>query len=126
MFDKDLIARVAEPNVVQAYAKSASYLARMASTQQSAAAPAGDLAKAEPANVGSAQLQQVLGEIRAEVQNVQRALQFSIDEESGTTIVKVIDSQTREVIRQIPAEEVLSIASRMRAAAGGLLLADTV
>lgn len=125
MFDKDLIARVAEPNVVQAYAKSASYLARMTGTQQSAA-PAGDLAKAEPANVDSAQLQQVLGEIRAEVQNVQRALQFSIDEESGTTIVKVIDSQTREVIRQIPAEEVLSIASRMRAAAGGLLLADTV
>jgi flagellar protein FlaG len=37
-------------------------------------------------------------------------LQFSIDKDSGTTIVKVIDTNTKEVIRQFPSEEMLAIA----------------
>ncbi len=37
-------------------------------------------------------------------------LQFSIDKESGTTIVKVIDTVTKEVIKQFPSEEMLAIA----------------
>ena len=44
------------------------------------------------------------------VQNGQRSLKFSIDEISGRNVVKVIDKQTEEVIRQIPIEEVLTIA----------------
>lgn len=82
--------------------------------------------EAPAAGVDPAQLQALVGEIQGRVQNMQRALQFSVDEESGATIVKVVDTQTKEVIRQIPAEEVLSIASRLRAASGGLLLADTI
>jgi flagellar protein FlaG len=84
------------------------------------------MSEAPAAGVDPAQLQALVGEIQGRVQNMQRALQFSVDEESGATIVKVVDTQTKEVIRQIPAEEVLSIASRLRAASGGLLLADTV
>jgi len=37
-------------------------------------------------------------------------LQFNIDDETGKTIVKVVDATTNELIRQFPSEEMLSIA----------------
>lgn len=47
------------------------------------------------------------------VQNFQRDLQFSIDKESDRMVVKVVDSKTQEVIRQIPSEETLRIAQNL-------------
>lgn len=44
------------------------------------------------------------------VQATQRDLRFSIDRDSGETIVKVLDRQTEEVIRQIPDEIFLKLA----------------
>ena len=43
------------------------------------------------------------------VQTIRRELQFSVDENSGRTVIKVLDAETKEVIRQIPAEEVISL-----------------
>lgn len=40
-------------------------------------------------------------------------LEFSVDKESGTPVVKVIDRQTEQVIRQIPSEEMLRIAKSL-------------
>jgi len=37
-------------------------------------------------------------------------LQFSVDKESGMRIIKVVDPETKEVIRQIPSEEAVEIA----------------
>lgn len=56
------------------------------------------------------------------VQNIKRSLNFSVDEESGRTIIKVIDSETGEEIRQIPPESVLSIAKHIEQSLKGLLL----
>jgi flagellar protein FlaG len=50
------------------------------------------------------------------VQNVQRNLEFSVDKETGCTVVTVRDAETDEVIRQIPPEKMLAI---MRALAEG-------
>jgi flagellar protein FlaG len=47
------------------------------------------------------------------VQNLQRSLQFTVDEVSGKDIVTVLDKETDEVIRQYPSEEVLEIARRL-------------
>ena len=44
--------------------------------------------------------------IRAE----HRELAFSVDEGSGRTVIKVMDTDTQEVIRQIPNEEALKFA----------------
>lgn len=41
-------------------------------------------------------------------------LNFSTDESSGRTVVKVIDAETKDVIRQIPSEEVLKTADKVR------------
>jgi len=56
------------------------------------------------------QVDQAVSQINDYVQNVQRSLQFSVDETSGRNVVRVIDKTTEEVIRQIPIEEVLVIA----------------
>ncbi len=37
-------------------------------------------------------------------------INFSIDEESGVRVVKVLDSQSKEVIRQFPSEEAIQLA----------------
>jgi len=50
-------------------------------------------------------------------------LKFSIDKESGRTVIKVVDSKTDEVIRQIPREEVLAIARSLEKAEGLLFRA---
>jgi flagellar protein FlaG len=44
------------------------------------------------------------------VQRVGRDLHFSLDKESGKIIIKVLNSETKELIRQIPPEEVLQLA----------------
>ena len=40
-------------------------------------------------------------------------LRFSIDEDTGIHVVKFVDDKTKEVIRQIPAQEMLDIAKRL-------------
>jgi flagellar protein FlaG len=62
-------------------------------------------------------------DISDKVQNFQRSLQFHVDEESGRTIITVIDKETEEVIRQIPPEEVLTLAEQFRR--GGGLFVET-
>jgi flagellar protein FlaG len=59
---------------------------------------------------GQQQVEQAVSQINDYVQNIQRSLQFSVDEQSGRNIVTVIDKSTEEVIRQIPIEEVLVMA----------------
>lgn len=41
------------------------------------------------------------------------ALEFSVDEDSGRQLIKLIDTKTKEVIRQIPSEEALQIAKAL-------------
>lgn len=41
------------------------------------------------------------------------SLQFSIDDETGKTIVKVMDAETKEVIKQIPSEEMIAISKAL-------------
>jgi flagellar protein FlaG len=72
-----------------------------------------------PAREGS--LEQAVTALTSHIQTLQRDLQFSIDDGSGETIVKVIDSSTEEVIRQIPSEEVLALAEHLDEASGVLL-----
>ena len=60
------------------------------------------------------QLEAAVEQLAQAMQNVQRNLNFSIDESSGRTVVKVIDSSSDEIIRQFPSEEALALARRMK------------
>lgn len=59
-------------------------------------------------------LSQAVSEINSYVQTIRRELQFSIDETLGRTVIKVLDADTHEVVRQIPSEEVLALARHLR------------
>jgi flagellar protein FlaG len=47
------------------------------------------------------------------VQEMGRNLSFTIDETTGYNVVRVINPETNEVIRQLPSEELLKIARSM-------------
>jgi flagellar protein FlaG len=55
------------------------------------------------------------------VQVSARDLEFTVDDASGRTVVKVIDKQTNEVIRQIPSDEMLAIAESIERLQGLLV-----
>ncbi len=63
--------------------------------------------------VATEQVTSAVSKISDFVQNFQRDLQFSVDQASGRTVIKVVDSETEQVIRQIPSEETLRIAERL-------------
>jgi flagellar protein FlaG len=50
----------------------------------------------------------------------QRSLRFQVDEISGRTVITVLDSETKEVVRQIPSPEWLEVVRRLEQA-GALL-----
>lgn len=67
------------------------------------------------------ELKRVIAEINEAVQGAETNLSFSIDEVSGKQVVKVIDHESQEVIRQYPAEEVLHM-QRYFSQVAGLLV----
>jgi flagellar protein FlaG len=67
-------------------------------------------------------LDQAVDKLNDFVQNLQRDLQFSVDKKSGEMVVKVIDTTSQKVIRQIPSEDALRLArSLMEQKDGGKL-----
>ncbi|WP_225789313.1 flagellar protein FlaG [Pseudomonas sp. Marseille-P8916] len=62
---------------------------------------------------GAEKVKSAVSEIEKFLSSSRRNLEFSMDEESGKIVVKVIASETGELIRQIPSEEALRIASSL-------------
>lgn len=60
------------------------------------------------------QIESVVAKLSDFVQAIQRDLSFSVDDESGETVIIVKDSQTDEVVRQIPSEDLLQLAQNLR------------
>lgn len=72
-----------------------------------------DLA-ASPENVErgtvAADLEDAVSAINAFLKPISNNLEFSIDEGSGKTVVKLVDTETNTVLRQYPTKEALAIA----------------
>ncbi len=58
-------------------------------------------------------LEKVVSQLNAYIQNTQRDVDFSVDDATGRVVVRVIDSESEEVIRQIPSEEMLAISRHL-------------
>lgn len=58
------------------------------------------------------------------VSNIRPEISFSVDEASGTRVVKIIDRQSKEVVRQIPSEEAIQLAQALDKLQG-LFVRDT-
>ena len=70
-----------------------------------------DQGKELPQKADKAKLQAAVSKINNLVKTVQRDLTFNLDEDSGHTVIKVIDTDSGKLVRQIPTEEVLAIAT---------------
>ncbi len=57
---------------------------------------------------------EVVNELNESMLGVRRELTFSIDKESGRAVVQVWDSETGDMIRQLPSDEVLAVSKHIR------------
>ena len=65
-----------------------------------------------PSSVDSGEVQKAMESIAKSLDSLSRSndLQFSIDDELGRVVVKVVDTETKEIIKQFPSEEAISLA----------------
>jgi flagellar protein FlaG len=82
--------------------------AEAVATQAGAAKPA----EASAANPSREQLSAAVKHINKSLP-ASSSLEFSIDDDSKQTIVKIVDMNTKEVLRQIPSLEALEIAKSL-------------
>jgi flagellar protein FlaG len=84
------------------------------SVPSTAATPVKNHGAAEPETYPKrAELEQAVKDIQAFVASSQRNLDFSIDDTTHQVVVKVIATETGEVIRQIPSEAALKLAQSL-------------
>lgn len=77
------------------------------------AAPVAIHAASRPTAVDAAELKHALDAINKFLKPVVGNIEFSIDQDSGRTVVKIVDTETHTVIRQTPSREVLAIAKEL-------------
>ena len=78
-----------------------------------AAAPAQSSATAPPAT-GSDEVRKAAQQVNAALKATSSSdLQFSVEGDNKNVVVRVVDSQTKELIRQIPSEEMVAISKAM-------------
>ena len=59
------------------------------------------------------ELEDIVDKMQETVKIMQRDLNFSIHDNTGMTVVKVMDASSGEVIRQMPTEDALVLAERL-------------
>jgi len=70
----------------------------------------------------SAQLKNAVDNLNRAMKQSNSNIEFSIDQDTKQTVIKVVESGTGDVIRQFPSEEVLSISREIDKMQQGLLL----
>jgi flagellar protein FlaG len=76
---------------------------------------------ATPEKAGPAQTEHAIREINQALKMLSTSLHFEVDKPSGKTLVKVIDRDSGEVLRQIPSEATVQIARSLDKLVGHLV-----
>ena len=74
-----------------------------------------------PERMVKERLSEALKTLMQAVEHLANRLNFTTDEDTGRLVIKVIDRDTKQVIRQIPPEELLSLAKRLEELRGILI-----
>jgi flagellar protein FlaG len=98
-----------------------------ASNVQAQAAVVPDLPQTAASQVAerqpsSAQLKNAVDSINRTLHQSNKNLEFTVDDETDEPVVKLVDSETGDVLRQFPTEEALSIAKAIDSFQLGLLI----
>jgi flagellar protein FlaG len=99
-------------------------VARPAAPERRTEKPAVDEAKVSKAEQAREALQEAMAGLSELIQSQRRSLQFSVDAISGRTVIRVLDAETQEMIRQIPAEEVVNLSRWLKGSSGALFDAN--
>lgn len=59
------------------------------------------------------ELERAVKNVNEFVKPINNTLSFNLDQDTGQTVIKVVDLSTHEVIKQIPSEEMLAIAKAL-------------
>ncbi|WP_035821335.1 flagellar protein FlaG [Janthinobacterium sp. RA13] len=116
----DTIAAASAARIDKSYVSADTPAARPAAprnaTENATVAP--QQASKEPSRE---QLDKAVSELNQSSQMKTQGLEFSIDEDSQRTVVKIIDQETKEVLRQIPTREALELSKTFDSAKGSLI-----
>lgn len=67
------------------------------------------------------QLENVAKQLQEFIGKMNRGLEFTVDEDSGRDVIKVIDKNSGDIIKQYPSEEVLSLVAKLSEATGNFV-----
>lgn len=67
----------------------------------------------QPAESDRESVEKALSSIQGFVQSIRRDLNFAVDDSTGRVVVKVTDSVSGDVVRQIPTEDALRLAENL-------------
>ena len=77
--------------------------------------------QASAAEANKVQPEELLNQIKALTEDGVYSVRFENDDDAQQLVVKIVDSKTDEVIRQVPAEEVLSLSVRLEELRGNIV-----
>jgi len=85
-------------------------------TRQEASVEEGNILPPEDdsINITDKELQTAVSSLNKYVQQIGRDLLFSIDESSESVVVEVLNTETEEVVRQIPTKEALRLSRNLQ------------
>lgn len=72
----------------------------------------------------SEQLEKVAQKLQDFVGEMNKGIEFSVDKDSGRDVIKVIDKNSGDLIKQYPTEEVLDLVAKLSEATGNFINTD--
>ena len=82
--------------------------------------------KKEPARAYSREdVEKVAAEVQTHLKRLNTELRIEVDTKDHEVVVKIVDPETKDVIRQVPSEELMAIRERMKELIGILYDART-
>lgn len=95
---------------------------QLAAMQEQEAAAKKVESKTQPVEtLSSEQLEKVAQQLQDFVGEMNRGLEFLVDKDSGRDVIKVIDKNSGDLVKQFPSEEVLTLVAKLSEMVGGLV-----
>ena len=69
-------------------------------------------------NNSAEEIQKNINELNSQLEDLNHSIQFSVDNETKDIVVKVVDKESGEVVRQIPPEGVMKLRESIKDMAG--------
>ena len=108
-----ITSKIAVAGVADEVNKGESAKAKEAQQERQEVAESTKASIAEQAKVTREKLDRVVSELKEFVQTMQRDLNFHVDDATGRVVIRVVETSTNKVVRQIPEEEILALARRL-------------